>query len=172
MRPYNFVQFPFIGLAAFLVLTVSSAVSPVRAQESEAQARPFTGYIEIRQKGGTYSYAVHVTRGKVTSGAGFYKGSEETDCDIVGGWYDRHRLVLLVQSRSPDIHDPWAAHAHQFVRKGRGFLLEHSLYGYGKTAENGHVYRPHVIEKIVEVKDRPPYAGSSDRPRHGFQSPQ
>jgi hypothetical protein len=168
MRHLNLARSSILGLAgpaAFLCLTVSSAVSPIRAQESGAQSRPFTGYIEIRQKGGTQSYAIHVTRGKVTSGIGFHKGTEEANCDIVGGWYDRHRLMLLIQSRSPDIQDPWAAHAHQFVRTGQGFLLEHTLYGYGKTAENGKVYRPHVIERIVEVKDGPSHAGSLDGPR-------
>ncbi len=145
-----------------LLIASLGALSSVKAQEfapvsaehdrAASASRPFTGYLEIRQKGGSQSYGIHVTRGKVTSGIGFHKGTDVVDSDIVGGWYDRHHLMLLIQSRAPDLHDQWAAHAHQFRQTGDGFILEHSLYGYGKTADSGEVYRPHVIETIVEVE--------------------
>ena len=34
-----------------------------------------------------------------------------------------------------------------------GFDIEHTLYGFGQTAEDGKVYRPHVIVKQSEMKN-------------------
>jgi hypothetical protein len=139
------------ALASCLPLTSASA-QPVSAPETRAEARPFTGYLKIRQKNGSLFYEFTVLRGKVTSGIAAYGDPASPTHDIVGGWYDRDHLMLLLQSRGDDIHDKWSSHAHQFKRTPDGFTLEHTLYGYGKTMGTGEVYQPHVIDKIVEVR--------------------
>lgn len=130
-------------------------VSSAGAQETKADARPFTGFLKIRQKDGALSYEVAVIRGKVTSGIVAYGTHDDVKHDIVGGWFDRERLMLLIQSRGDDLGNPWSSHAHQFQRTADGFTLEHSLYGYGKTMATGKVYQPHVIDQMVEVSGGP-----------------
>ncbi|MGV3720147.1 MAG: hypothetical protein ACO1SX_04480 [Actinomycetota bacterium] len=67
--------------------------------------------------------------------------------DIVGGWYDGQRLMLL-QPRGTGLKDRWFAHAHQFRRSGDFFELEHTLFGYSKTMDTGAGYQTHVIDRL------------------------
>ncbi len=150
------------SLASCLAPTSASA-QPGPAPESKADPRPFTGYLKIRQKDGGLFYEFTVIRGKVTSGTSAHGDQAAAKHDIVGGWYDRERLMLLLQSRGDDIGDKWSSHAHQFRRAGDGFTLEHTLYGYGKTMATREVYRPHVIDRIVEVPAEGERADRSSR---------
>jgi hypothetical protein len=138
------------GLVSGLALTSASA-QPVPTVEHRTEARPFTGFLKIRQRNGVVYYEFTVVRGKVTSGTSGYGNPAGATHDIVGGWYDREHLMLLLQTRGEDIGDQWSCHAHQFKKSATGFTLEHTLYGYGKTMTTGEVYQPHVIDQIVEV---------------------
>jgi len=113
-----------------------------------ASVKRFSGSIRIRQKDGTLYYDFAVKQGKVISGVCAHRQRKGVMYDIVGGWYDGERLMLLLQARGTNLKDQWFAHAHQFQRSGDFFELEHTLFGYGKTMDSGTVYQTHVIDRL------------------------
>ncbi len=123
---------------------------PSTNPDGSTPTKPFTGYLKIRQQNGSLTYDINVLRGKVVSGIESHRGSDAVTSDIVGGWFNRDRLVLMIQGRNLDINGDWAAHLHQFRRTEDGFVIDHSLLGYGKSDENYAVYRPHTIDRMVE----------------------
>ncbi len=131
--------------------TPAKSIRRARPAPPSGTAKPFTGYLKIRQQNGTLTYEINVLRGKVVSGIETYLGSDAVTSDIVGGWFDRDRLVLMIQARDPDITKDGAANLHQFRRTEDGFTIDHSLLGYGKSDENHPVYRPHTIDRMIEV---------------------
>jgi hypothetical protein len=150
---------PFAASVLAIALSVSGGVAgaettpkPARPEAKGKQAAPrakrFTGSIRIRQQGGTLYYDFEVKQGKVTTGICAHQRRNGVMYDIVGGWYDGQRLMLLLQSRGTDLKDKWFAHAHQFQRSGDFFELEHTLFGYGKTMDSGIVYQTHVIDRL------------------------
>ena len=84
--------------------------------DGSTPTKPFTGYLKIRQQNGSLTYEINILRGKVVSGIESHRGSDAVTSDIVGGWFNRDRLVLMIQSRNHDINGDWAAHLHQFRR--------------------------------------------------------
>lgn len=143
----------FFKLLAGLPLLTLFGHGVLAKPEREGEAVPkrgpnYSGTIRIRQKNGTLYYNFVVSQGKVLSGVVAHKGRRGVLYDIVGGWYDREHLMLLMQARGNNLRDKWFAHAHQFRRTEEGFFLQHTLYGYGKTEDPSQVYMCHVIDRM------------------------
>lgn len=137
------------GLPLLTLFGREVLAEPERDGEVVVKRGPgYSGTIRIRQKNGTLYYNFVVSQGKVLSGVVAHKGRRGVLYDIVGGWYDREHLMLLMQARGNNLRDQWFAHAHQFRRTEEGFFLEHTLYGYGKTEDPSQVYMCHVIDRM------------------------
>lgn len=144
-------------LLACVALAPRGGIAPVQADEPApaekpaAETKPFTGSIKLRQKDATLYYKIYLVRGKVIGGYDTWEGLSKHYHQIVGGWYDGRRLVLLVQSTEPEQGDKWFSHEHHFEREGDKMVIKHSLYGFGKTLATGEVYTPHVIDAMTEL---------------------
>jgi hypothetical protein len=93
-------------------------------------------------------YLVTVAKGRVVSGYVTFTTEKEAVGDVVGGWYDGGRLVLMVQLKGDKIDDPFFSHIHHFKIDGRNATLEHSLMGYGTTLKDKNLYRPHIVDEV------------------------
>lgn len=136
------------------VLLLAASWGPSSPALARDPAPRFTGILSLRQQNGDLYYKVFVVRGRVIGGWQRWRDVDEPHHDIVGGWYRGQRLAIFVQSAQDDVDDKWFSHFHQFEKAPGGlFILRHSLYGFGSTAESGGVYQPHVHEEASEMTE-------------------
>ena len=129
----------------------SGSKTAANETEPKTESQPFTGSLVVRQKNANLYYQIYVVKGKVIGGYDTWRGYKTKYHEIVGGWYDGERMVLLIQSTQNDLGDKWYSQSHHFVRQGDEFTIQHTLYGFGKTIDSGEVYQPHTIDEVQEL---------------------
>ena len=96
-------------------------------------------------------YEFHHLHGRVISGRAYHRNSGKVRAYIVGGWYDNERLVLAFQFRTAySSRNQYFSHVHQFRRNGDRFVIEHSLFGFGKGTGSSAV---HVIDNEAQMEE-------------------
>lgn len=144
----------YLALGAFSCVPcfAQNAKEASPGQTVATMVEPFSGRILFHQEGAGIFYEVTVTKGIVTGGLQHMRDSDKPISQIVGGWYDHNvgRLVLLIQLTTGELDSQWLSQSQQFHidLENKRVTLDHTLHGYGLTAENSAVATGHVLDSM------------------------
>lgn len=121
-------------------------------QVDAATAFTFSGKIAFHL--GDVSYDLTVDKGQV-SGWQRWSGQDRPVGQITGGWFDdgRGRLSVYIQG-ADHVEARWRSQLKQFHLDvpAREVILDHELYGYGKTVEAPLVGKAHILDTLDRVE--------------------